>query len=91
MWWRLALSRTSERTGTFAVRRFPSEPRFRSCTSRGVRREGGERLGQRPEVASRTRQRHPPVVHHDVDETVGRLERHLDLAEIVVRVARSRA
>ena len=52
----------------------------------GVRREGGQRLGQRPEVASRTRQRHPPVVHHDVDVTVGRLERHLDLAEIVVRV-----
>ncbi len=48
--------------------------------------EGGKWLRQRPEVASGTRQWQAPVVHRDLDETVARLERHLDLAEVVVRI-----
>ena len=48
--------------------------------------ESAERLGQRPEVASSARQRQAPVVHGDLDRSVARLERDLDLAEIVVRV-----
>ena len=52
----------------------------------GVSCERGERLRQRPEVAPGARQRQAPVVHGDVDETVARLERHLDLAEVVVGV-----
>ena len=52
----------------------------------GVRCEQGERFRQWPEVAPGTCQRQAPVVHGDVDETIARLERQLDLAEVVVRV-----
>ena len=51
-----------------------------------VRTESGERLGQRPELTSSARQRQAPVVHDDLDRSVTRVERDLDLAEVVVRV-----
>src|SRR6266536_1779600 len=52
----------------------------------GVRSESGQRLGQRPEVPSSTRQRQAPVVHDELDRSATRLERNLNLAEVVVRV-----
>jgi hypothetical protein len=46
----------------------------------------GELLRQRPEVAPCARQRQAPVVHGDMNEALIRLERYLDLAEVVVQV-----
>jgi len=51
-----------------------------------MRRERGERLRERPEDTAGAQRRQPPVVHGDVDYIGVRLQRHLNLPEVVVGI-----